>query len=283
MKTRYSLPILFICCMMTLLSCHKKDDLDVSNLFPNKYPDPTVLDQWLISNYLKPYNIDVKYRWQPFEVATNKVIIPVKEDKVQPVMDIIRQTWIKPYSDVAGMDFFLTYCPKQFVLVGSAIYNSDGTITLGEAEGGKKILLTQLNYFDRQDKNFVEQMLHTIHHEFAHILHQTVFYPREFKTITSGGYTATWYNTSPQTALDMGFVTPYSRAAFDEDFVEMTSTMLVKGKDGFDALVSSAAPDGQAKLKQKAAIVRNYFQDSWKINFDTLQAKTYQAILNATK
>jgi substrate import-associated zinc metallohydrolase lipoprotein len=283
MKATYLKSILLFCSIALLAACSKKDDLDVSNLFPDKYPAPNTIDQWLTTNYTQPYNIDVKYRWAPFEVPKDKVIIPVKEEIVTPVMDIIRQTWIAPYVKVAGMDFFLKYSPKQFVLVGSAIYNSDGTITLGEAEGGKRIMLTQLNDFDKKDIEFVEQMLHTIHHEFAHILHQTILYPREFKQVTPGGYTATWYNTKPAEALSIGFVTPYARSSYDEDFVEVVSTMLVKGKDGFDQMVSKTTPEAQTLIKQKVTIVKNYFQNSWKINFDSLQAKTYTAILEATK
>lgn len=283
MKSIY-LKSLFIICLAGLLgSCRKEDDLDVSNLFPDTYPAPNAIDQWMIANYLKPYNIEVKYRWSPFEFPSNKNLVPVQEDKVVPAMDLIKQTWILPYIKVAGEPFFLKYVPKQFALVGSPMFNNDGTITLGEAEGGKKILLTQLNYFDKKDIDFVSQMLHTIHHEFAHILHQTVFYPREFKQITPGGYTATWYNTSDAEALEMGFITPYSRMAADEDFVELVSTMLVLGKDGFEELVASTTPEGQELINRKATIVKSYFLNTWKINFDSLQSATYQAILDATR
>ena len=167
-------------------------------------------------------------------------------------------------------------------MVGSPQFNDDGTLVLGEAESGRKVTLFVINEFDSRNIFQVKEMLHTIHHEFAHILHQTVLYPREYKQITPSGYTASWYNTSDQAALNLGFITPYARASADEDFVEMIATMLVEGRDGFDQIVSQASPEGQALLRKKEAIVIGYFQDTWHIDFRTLQELTDEAITKAT-
>lgn len=283
MKHRYIITLL-AAGLITLAGCSKKENLDVSNLFPENNQAPTALDNWITDNYTKPYNIEIKYKWDPFAVSTDKTLVPVKENIVIPVMDLIRKTWIDPYVKEAGLPFFLKYCPKQFVLVGSAKFNSNGTITLGEAEGGKTIQLLRLNDFNQKDEAFVKFMLHTIHHEFAHIMHQTIFYPREFKALTPGGYTGTWNNTSLQEALDLGFITPYARSKADEDFVEMASTMLTEGKDGFEKIVNkSTTATGKDMLRQKAEIVRTYFQKSWKIDFDSLQLKTATAIAEAIR
>jgi substrate import-associated zinc metallohydrolase lipoprotein len=284
MKRQYIISILTAGLITLLSGCSKKDDLDISNLFPENYQQPTALDNWITTNYTKPYNIEVKYKWDPYAVSTDKTLVPVKESMVIPVMDLIHKTWIEPYVKEAGLPFFLKYCPKQIILVGSPKYNSNGTITLGEAEGGKTIQLLRLNDFNQKDEEFVKFMLHTIHHEFAHILHQTIFYPREYKALTPSGYTGTWNNTTDQEALDLGFITPYARSKADEDFVEMVSTMLTEGKDGFEAIVNRSQTNvGKDMLHQKAQIVRNYFQNSWKINFDSLQAKTSTAIAEAIR
>ncbi|NML41278.1 hypothetical protein HHL17_29055 [Chitinophaga sp. G-6-1-13] len=284
MKRHYIIPIL-VAGLITLLSgCGKKENLDISNLFPEDNQQPTTLDNWITANYTKPYNIEVRYKWDPYAVATDKTLIPVKESMVIPVMDLIHKTWVEPYINEVGLPFFLKYSPKQIILVGSPRYNSNGTITLGEAEGGKTIQLLRLNEFNQKNAGFVKFMLHTIHHEFAHILHQTIFYPREYKALTPSGYTGTWNNTTLQEALDLGFITPYARSKADEDFVEMVSTMLTEGKDGFDQMVSqSRTTVGKDMLQRKAQIVRTYFQNSWKINFDSLQAKTATAIAEAIR
>jgi substrate import-associated zinc metallohydrolase lipoprotein len=198
-------------------------------------------------------------------------------------MDVIKKIWIEPYVLRAGEVFVKQHAPKQFVLVGSAEYNNDGTIVLGEAESGRKVTLFVINNFEKTNVPAVKQMLHTIHHEFAHILHQTILYPREYKQITPSGYTASWYNTSDAAALSLGYITPYARASFDEDFVEMISTMLVEGHDGYEAIVNSTSTAGKELLRKKEALVVAYFKESWNIDFYTLQAATEEAIINATK
>lgn len=266
--------------IMLLVACSKKEHLDTD--LPGLGGETWVkgpLDFWLDTNFVYPYNIEVKYRFDRYELSLNKDLVPITGSQVAPVMTTISKTWIQPYIDVAGEAFFKKYCQKQFVLVGSPQYNSNNTITLGTAEGGRKVVLFDLNNFSLSNKPGVRQMLHTIHHEFAHILHQTIMYPVEFKTISTG-YTGSWNDYPLSEALARGFVTQYARSAPDEDFVEMVSTMLVEGKSGFDAIVASAPADGAAKLRQKEEVVVRYFKESWNIDFYALQTTTQTAINN---
>ena len=184
------------------------------------------------------------------------------------------------------------YCPKFFVLAGRASWNVDGTITLGQAEGGRKILLYQLNDFrvkgmdgyQPTDSFTVKQMFHTIEHEFAHILHQNVMYPQEFKQISVGNYTSNWNNVTDEAANELGFVSAYAMSFPDEDFVEMTSMMLVEGRAWFNSMVNSIADeDAQSKLRRKEAAVVNYFKDVWNINFYSLQTRTRASITTLVK
>ncbi|AYB35100.1 zinc-binding metallopeptidase [Chryseolinea soli] len=274
---------LFAIAAMTLASScsDPEEDLDIS--FLDVDTETNAIDRWIVQNYTDPYNIAVSYKWVPFELATDKVLVPVKEEKVIPVMTLVKQTWIEPYVQEAGGDFMKINAPKQFVLVGSPQYNNDGTMVLGEAESGRKVTLFVINDFVNTDVPAVKQMLHTIHHEFAHILHQSKLYPRNFKQITPSGYTATWYNTVNEDAWNLGFITPYARASSDEDFVEMISTMLVEGHDGYEAILSKASANGKALLRQKEAIVVAYFKETWNIDFYQLQQTTGKAIVAATK
>ncbi len=194
-------------------------------------------------------------------------------------MDAIKKTWIEPYEQQAGGNFIKKLSPKQFVLVGSPEYNSNGTITLGTAEGGRKVVLFKLNDFDKKKKAEVKEMLHTIHHEFGHILHQTIMYPVEFKTITTS-YTASWNDFSLADARSRGYITEYARSNPDDDFVEMISIMLIEGRTGFNAIVSSAPAAAQPLLRQKEALVVRYYKEAWNIDFYSLQTKA-QAAINA--
>jgi len=274
---------LFAIAAMTLASScsDPEEDLDIS--FLDVDSETNAIDRWIVQNYTDPYNIAINYKWVPFELATDKVLVPVKEEKVIPVMTLVKQTWIEPYVQEAGGDFMKINAPKQFVLVGSPQYNNDGTMVLGEAESGRKVTLFVINDFVNTDVPAVKQMLHTIHHEFAHILHQSKLYPRNFKQITPSGYTATWYNTANEDAWNLGFITPYARASTDEDFVEMISTMLVEGHDGYEAILGKASASGKALLRQKEAIVVAYFKETWNIDFYQLQETTTEAIVAATK
>ena len=132
-----------------LAGCEKEDEADTP--LPDLGGETWAkgpLDDWLYENFVVPFNIEVKYRFDRYEVALNKVLAPVREDKVIPVMETIRKTWIEPYEKEAGDAFIKRLAPKQFVLIGSAEYNSNGTITLGTAEGGRKVVLFVVNDFD---------------------------------------------------------------------------------------------------------------------------------------
>jgi substrate import-associated zinc metallohydrolase lipoprotein len=293
---------LFICLLAIFCSCSKDEPGNVDDI-PGLGGDewePGPIDIWIRDSLTTPYNITAKYKWDQGELDFNRTLVPPKEEKIIPVLSAIRKVWIDNYVAVAGELFMKQYSPKFFVLVGSASYNPDGTITLGTAEGGRRILLYVLNEFRiksmpgyvPQDSLNVKEMFHTIEHEFAHILHQTILYPPEFKRISVGMYTSNWNNVSDAGARADGFVTAYAMAAPDEDFVEMISMMLVEGRGGFDAIVNSitgtspngiTAAEARSRLRQKETFVVNYFKDTWNIDFYTLQARTRASIVQLIK
>lgn len=264
--------------MVISFSCNHEDELDISYL--NFEGDTWVkgpLDEWIYENLTVPYNIEVKYRFDRYELAFNRVLVPPKESQIIPVLETIKKTWIDPYEQTAGSTFIKRYCPKQFILVGSPEYNPNGTIKLGTAEGGRTVVLYMINDFNIQQKHTVTQMLHTIHHEFAHILHQTVMYPEEYRRISTG-YTASWNDYSLSEARSKGFITQYSRSSPDEDFVEMISMMLIEGKDGFRNIIDAVPEDAKPMFRQKEQIIARYFQESWNMDIYSLRDKTEEAI-----
>ncbi|MBW8686763.1 zinc-binding metallopeptidase [Chitinophaga rhizophila] len=273
--------LMIVIILASLTGCSKDEKINSVNIpgLGGETWEKGPLDTWLDSVFTKPYNIEVKYRFERYELTLDKTLVPVMESKIRPVMSSIQQTWIAPYVAEAGETFFKTYCQKQFVLVGSPQFNSNNTITLGTAEGGRKIVLFWLNEFVLTDKPFVRQMLHTIHHEFAHILHQTILYPVEYKRISTG-YTGSWNDYTLQEALDRGFITQYARSAPDEDFVEMIATMLVEGKDGYEAIIAEAPDDVLPKFRQKEEIIVRYFMENYNIDFYRLQERVQTAIDN---
>jgi len=290
---------LFILGSVIMLSCRKEDALVVDDI-PGLGGDTWVkgpIDQWLFDTLTVPYNIAAKYKWDQFELELNKDIVPPKEEKVIPVMRSVKKVWIEPYVLQGGELFFKKYSPKLFVLAGSASWNLDGSITLGTAEGGRKIVLYLLNDFRNKtmpgyvpaDSAIVKQMFHVIHHEFGHILDQNIRRPVEFDAVCQGFYTADWINTNDNEAMKDGFITAYALSSPFEDFVEMISIMLIEGRSGFDAIVNSitgtstrgTTPDqAKAKLRLKETLIVNYFKQAWNIDFYTLQTRVRNAIVN---
>lgn len=291
MKTKYIQLIAALFTISCLVACSKEDDpdADLTGLGGDTWVKGP-LDTWLYDNMVVPYNIEVKYRFDRYELALEKTLTPPREDKIIPVMEMIKKTWIEPYEQIAGPTFIKKLSPKQFVLVGSPEYNSNGTITLGTAEGGRKIVLFLINNFDKANKPVVKEMLHTIHHEFGHILHQNIMYPEEYKRITTS-YTASWNDFSLADARSRGYITEYARSNPDDDFVEMLSIMLIEGRTNFNALVNGVVlPDpadptktvpnttAQAALRQKEQVLVRYFKESWNIDIYALQARAETAI-----
>lgn len=281
MKKLYIINLLAL--VLFAFSACKKDEKLSTNLDAidqNNLPK-TALDKWLDANFVVPYNIEVKYRWDPFELNLSKDMVPPLEDQVEPAMQTVTDVWIKPYEKVGGADFMKLNAPKQFVLVGSPEFNDDGTITLGTAEGGRKIVLYVINYFDHTNPGNVKQMIQVIQHEFTHILNQKAAVDPAFSLITKADYTANWYNFGLDEARSLGFITQYSRDNPVEDFAEMVANMLMMGSYEYNNIVNALPADPQTKLRAKEQIVVTYFKSAWNIDFYELQRQV-QAAVQAT-
>ena len=289
----------FILTVATLGACSDKDDLSGIEDIPGLGGDTwaaTPLDTWLRDTMVKPYNIEVKYKWDQFEFELNKTLVPPKEEMVKPTIEAIKKVWIDTYIAEAGEIFFRRYSPKFLILCGSASWNvNSGTITLGTAEGGRKVVIYSINNFRTKempgykasDSVVIKQIFHVIEHEFGHILHQTILYPPAFKQISTGHYTANWNNISDAEAHSTGYISAYAMSGYDDDFVETVSLMFTDGRAAFEKLIADI-PEGTVNgvtreaavsaLRQKEAMVVNYFKSAWNIDFYSLQAKKRKAI-----
>ncbi|WP_421942365.1 zinc-binding metallopeptidase [Pedobacter sp.] len=265
-----------------LASCKKEGTLNANldiidqNIIKNK----NATDIWLDQNFLNPYNIETKYRYDRFELALSKNITPPLIEQVIPAMETVRDVWIKPFEAAGGADFIKRISPKQFVLAGSAEYNSNGTITLGTAEGGRKIVLYVLNDFDKTSLPSVTRMIQVIQHEYTHILNQTVDITPEYQTVSRGGYEANWTQRPLTEAYSLGFITQYARVSPLEDFAEQSSNMLMMGRVKYNGIVASLPADAQAKLKKKEQYVVDYFKTAFNIDFYQLQSEVQKALFN---
>lgn len=280
MHKRFLFPLLAFSAMLMFVvgGCRKTEDLtDRVNKMDfigdnNQINGP--IDEWLFQKFTIPYNIKIQYRWNRSEVDLAKMITPIDESKVIPVAEKILKFYLEPYQEEGGDYFIKRYPPKEFLFVGSAEYNTNGTVTLGSADAGRKISLFRLNEIDDNNWEGVQRMLKTIHHEFTHILNQNRAVTPEYGAINKADYVEdAWNDFSEQQGLDLGFITPYARSLKTEDFAEMAAVLLVYGQHYFDSLVYKAAPQGQVNLRKKEQMLVDYFKSDWNIDFRSLQAR----------
>src|SRR5690606_7618713 len=182
----------------------------------------------------------------------------------------------------AGPTFIKTYTPKQFVLFGSHAYNSNGSVTLGTADGGRRVVLYDINNVNPNSPTDIKRRLRTIHHEFTHIVNQIVAIPPSFREVTTD-HVADWTaaaNTDAE-ALRLGFISQYSRSSFGEDFAETVAHLLIEGQAYYNQRIAASSEDGAKKLRAKQTIVEDYYKQFFNIDFKELQYEIY-LMLNQT-
>ncbi len=273
MKTQNNLfKIVTILLISVMISCSSDDKLTSSQL-PDTNPENSELDNWIDSNYIDPYNIAVYYAWNQNKVDNNRFLFPPFQNKVQPVLEIVKTIWLDSYTELGGPDFVKKIAPREIVLVGGINLNTTGTVTLGLAEAGQRITLFETDNVNKKDRENVQRFIATIQHEYIHILNQTKpFNEQAFEKITPAGYTTNWYATPIEQAREEGFITDYARASVIEDFAEMASIMLTYSKEEYQTILDSIVSDeAYFDIKAKEALVVSYFKQAFNIDFYALR------------
>ena len=271
-KIAYTL--LFLLVGAVLFSGCDNDNPSGESIFVDPTGEKTEFEKWLKENYVDPYNVRVAYRLEDIETDFDYNVVPADLKKSKQMVMLMKHLWIEAYEEVAedGLDFIRTTIPKHLHLVGSAEHNAqEGTIRLGVAEGGMKITITEVN--NLQPYNIVNQnYFGTIHHEFAHVLHQTKEFAVDFNEISASDYApTTWFNRKTEAEyLPLGFITNYAGSQPREDFVEIISRYVTWPRTEWDRRFAAAGPDGQAKITKKLNIAKTYMQNTWGVNLDEL-------------
>ena len=258
-----------------VLGACNEDKLDSHSIFNTESPERNAFDTWLLLNYIVPYNIQFNYKYIDKESDNTYNLIPAEYDKCVAMAKLTKYLWIDSYNELLGETFIKTYCPRMIQLIGSKAYNSQGSVVLGTAEGGLKITLYNVNELDVNNPNidFLNTwFLKTMHHEFAHILHQTKNYSTDFNLISTDYQGPSWLNLeSDEIANTMGFITRYASFSPDEDFVEIISNYITHDADYWENVLNNGGALGKIKLQKKFDIVRKYLKDSWGIDIDKLR------------
>lgn len=257
-------------------SCNNDDSIDTRNsIFDTGEVDWEGFDEWLLSNYIYPYNIQVKYRLDDIETDVKYDLVPAEHDKAVALMKIVKHVWMEAYDEIWGIEQTRTYVPKLIHLIGNVAYTESGMI-LGQAESGLKVTLFRINEIDVNNINpalLNQYYFKTMHHEFAHILNQKKPYDPAFDRISESSYVgSSWYLVYDLVeALQQGFISNYAMDRASEDFVELIAIYVTSTAGDWESRFAAAGTTGRPILEKKFEIVYNYMLDSWNIDLNELR------------
>jgi len=267
-------------CALMVLATLSFTSCSEDKLGPTIFPDVTEeidpnsatyqLDMWLKENFRDVYNVEFQYKYEDVGTNMNYNLLPARYDKALDIAVLTKYLWFDVYAEVTGSQEFLkTYGPRILMLVGSPAYNpSSGTILLGLAEGGIKVTLFRVN--EARIDNFAdlnEYLFRTMHHEFAHILHQTKSIPKEFQTISNAHYdSSNWQNRNAGVVNSLGFVTPYASSEMREDYAEIIANYITRTQEEWDHILLNAsrgwATDAEDANDEDAVYYCFYYYDN---------------------
>ncbi len=298
-KRNITLQFLFLALSIVLLSgCEREETLQPRSIFENGQEESTTeLDQFLKTEFRDPYGCVIHYKFVDKFIDPSKSATPPRLDVVRPIAELIKQAWIEPYNKASdqGEEFLRTYFPAEIVILGSPLFNNNGTITLGIADSGVRVTLTQANQYALGNTAWIQQTFRTLHHEFTHIIDQNFKFDIEaFYRISEDNYTSsgTWFTLEDEDALVRGMVTPYATSAPEEDFAETLSYMITTDPAEFEATYLTlidcsdpAAPancaeinEGKARIQQKYDVIIKYMKNDVGIDVSILRDEFLKSI-----
>ena len=136
-----------------LTSCNE-DALSDNSIFDTETPERNEFDNWLLTEYVDPYNINFKYRFEDKESDQQYNLVPAEYGKSVALAKLVKFLWLQSYEELMddNGEFIKTYCPKIITLIGSKAYNPDShSVVLGTAEGGLKVVLYNVNELDTEN------------------------------------------------------------------------------------------------------------------------------------
>ena len=267
--------------LLVSASCFEEDELDVA---VSEVEEPkSDLDKYIQTNFVEEYGIAVRYKFVENFVDPGQRVAPPKLDVVRPMLDLIDEYWIDVYTDVDGGEaYFRRFVPAELVFLGGLIFNNDGTVTLGTADAGARITFTDVNSIDFNDDEWLLRQLHTVYHEFAHIVHQNDKLPSAFEEIAAAGYSSagSWFNLTDEDALRRGFVSPYATSSPNEDFAETIAFYMAEANffDDYimleDDCTTAACEErnaGRLLILEKLNSIKEHYLKSTGVDLDDLR------------
>lgn len=235
---------------LALVACEDDDFTDtIFNTDPTiDYLDQSLftfpLDTFCKKEFLEPYNVDFAYKFSDKASDKTKQLTPARYDKSVDLAVLSKYLWFDVYTSLSpdSIIFLKKYAPRILSLTGSKNYNQ-GSETLGDASGGIKVNLYNVNNLDPNNVDMMnEYFFKTMHHEFAHILDQTYLRPTSFNTISNSQYDASgWTDASDSLKAGLGFPSAYASSAVGEDWAEALANYVTRDTSSWESLLGAAS------------------------------------------
>ncbi len=276
-----SLPLLGVLFSLLFVSCEKE------RLDPNSVVDanahtltPTELDAWITTNVVKPYNIEVVYRWDKNVAGVGTSVYPPKLEKVQAVLEAVCELGLELYThpSLGGENFLRERTPLRIVLYGGGNPDNNGVERLYNPQtSAAELSLYHVNDYDPGAEEQVYVLMRSVHHQMARRLLELLPYDRDaFLKISESRYTrgSTDVIAPPigsYTALkekfglngwanQRGCYTMLSLLSAEDDFAEIISATLVSSPQEINAALTRAGtpedegdPDPDPEVHQRYA------------------------------
>ncbi len=265
--------------VIMLFSCSQEDSVQYTE--PDSSKASSSIDLYIKEKLTDPYNCRVIYSFQqPLYVEDfDFAVTPPRQEVVIPVVDMILTYFVNPIKKVKNGDPLLkTLFPKQFVFIGSTLHRtSDGREFAGVAEASIMITLADLNAYNPKDSHFITREVHTLYHEFTHIVHQSVAegVPDAYEKVNPKYRGDSWVNVKEIDAITDGFVTPYASKNPQEDLAEMVSTYLTMSDKAFNKKYITHQEDdadvGRDRIAKKLKIAKKYFNQYYKVDLEEIK------------
>lgn len=276
--------LLYLAIASVFTGCKPEEEFSEDKLKIDFGRENSQFDKYLKKNFIDTYNIEVLYKWKDIESDQDYTLSPATYEHSVRMANVLKYVCLDAYAAVAPKGFLEKYFPKMVMFVGSLAYNPNGTIVLGTAEGGLKITLYGVNHLNPNSPELMNRFyFHTIIHEFSHILHQTIDFSNDFKKVTATEFLGdAWSETqnTAEVALKKGFISPYSRKDFNEDFVELISHYVTNTQDQWDEKLRIAGTTGKPIIDRKVEMIRSYLKNFWEIDLDALRTEFQTRLQN---
>ncbi|MEP1488012.1 MAG: substrate import-associated zinc metallohydrolase lipoprotein [Algibacter sp.] len=275
------------------------DDANTEFVAPDNPDVSSVNDQYLYDNngvsLFETYGTATRWRWNDNFIDPTERATPIDADLVIPSTKLVEYLWAGPYAETGAdaSDFIKSLFPSELVYMGSYIFNNDGTVKLGFAEGGARVTLLNMNALNFENRDWMTDpsggVLATVHHEFSHIVHQTHGIPTGFNTISESYLGNGWSNgVSRDDAIKLGMVRNYGTLNEFEDFCEIISHLLVVDQatfeddfinqedcttytDAGDIINCTELNEGRELISQKVDLVVAFYKNNF--NVDLLEVR----------